>query len=419
MKKVLFTLLSLLVFSSGAWAGTPEISFRTAEVKQENTGYLYFTLASNGEQVRDFQIEVTIPEGFEYVLGTGIPCQGISRDVADSEVVEPSETNGGGTYRFVFMSGSGTLLPDGDVMAIPIKEIGGFEIGETFSGTADNLIITCNIINEQGQADGVKDYKVASIPYDIVIIEDVIHLYDDLATTEQIVNYEGNVRIHRTLKANQWNTIVLPFPMDEEMMTATFGENVKVADFMTAVLSDDAMALDIQFNSIKPASMEAHHPYIINIGEGDGFEAENGFRVDNVTMAPTADGKNEPVLSRDDGDNKFIGTYIEQEIKSSRRGYFAYLAGNKFYYLGRGNTTIVKGFRGYFDIFDLQDLEGFNAANVNFFVDDDQVTGINDVATSAPVAEGVYDLQGRKVSNDLNTLKRGVYIIDGKKVVIK
>ena len=421
MKKVFFTLLSLLVFSSGAWAGTPTISFRTVEVKQENTGYLYFTLNSDGEQVRDFQVEVTLPVGFEYVLGTGVPGAGILRDVSDSEVVEPSETSGG-TYRFVFMSGGGIVLPDGDVMAIPIKEVGGYEIGETFQGTAHDLILSCNDFDDSGNPNGVKDYKVASIPFTIEIIEDVIHLYDDVTTTEQIVDYEGNVRIHRALKANQWNTIVLPFAMDEEMMTAAFGPNVKVAEFMGTELSDDGMSLDMKFNSIKPAAMQAHHPYIINTGDADDIDAETGFRVNNVTMAPLEEGK-ELIVQADP--DVFYGTYRVTDIESTRTGrpgrytytLYAYLSGNKFYYLSVGNTTTIKAFRGYFMVDYLLDILGY--ANVNFFVDDDQVTGINDVTTSAPVAEGVYDLQGRKVSDDLNTLKSGVYIINGKKVVVK
>lgn len=46
------------------------------------------------------------------------------------------------------------------------------------------------------------------------------------------------------------------------------------------------------------------------------------------------------------------------------------------------------------------------------------------VSIHAPAwgATGVYDLQGRKMkieNNDLNSLQKGVYIIDGKKVTIK
>lgn len=81
----------------------------------------------------------------------------------------------------------------------------------------------------------------------------------------------------------------------------------------------------------------------------------------------------------------------------------------------------MKGFRGWFDIEEMvKFIKNVSSnANMNLFVDDEQITGIDGIPTSVPAAKGVYDLQGRKVSNELQSLKKGVYIIDGKKVVVK
>ena len=47
---------------------------------------------------------------------------------------------------------------------------------------------------------------------------------------------------------------------------------------------------------------------------------------------------------------------------------------------------------------------------------DDEVTGITDVEPTAKGSElKVYDLQGRRVANP----GRGIYIVDGKKVMFK
>jgi hypothetical protein len=53
-------------------------------------------------------------------------------------------------------------------------------------------------------------------------------------------------------------------------------------------------------------------------------------------------------------------------------------------------------------------------------VGDDETTGIDRMGSDVMSIEGVYDLQGRKLStihHPLSTFKKGVYIINGQKVV--
>ncbi len=56
-----------------------------------------------------------------------------------------------------------------------------------------------------------------------------------------------------------------------------------------------------------------------------------------------------------------------------------------------------------------------NAHNIRGFVLNGAVTGIGDVATQQQITEPAYDLQGRRV----NTPKNGLYIVNGKKVLVK
>ncbi len=94
-----------------------------------------------------------------------------------------------------------------------------------------------------------------------------------------------------------------------------------------------------------------------------------------------------------------------------------FVSGNKFYF-SEGSTNI-KGLRGWFTV-DAKLNEALAYAKISIEFDDD-VTGIDGVSTQRTI-EGVYDLQGRKMkieNNDLNSLQKGVYIIDGKKVTIK
>lgn len=78
----------------------------------------------------------------------------------------------------------------------------------------------------------------------------------------------------------------------------------------------------------------------------------------------------------------------------------------------------MKAFRAYFDFEDvLSTLDGVNA-NVNFLFEDS--TGIKDFRVEY-LTGNVYTIDGVYMGKDIdmNTVKRGVYIVDGKKVVVK
>jgi hypothetical protein len=50
---------------------------------------------------------------------------------------------------------------------------------------------------------------------------------------------------------------------------------------------------------------------------------------------------------------------------------------------------------------------------------DDETTKVKDVEDSRVVIGGIYDLQGRKLDIDESELPQGLYIVNGKKVVVK
>lgn len=457
MKKILFTLLSFIVFCGGAWAADgPEITIEEVDVVIGKTGTLLINLNPNGEQCRDLQIDVTIPEGFEFVSWAKGP--GVEHSLGKNEVDTPSGLTGS-TIRLVLSDNGGALLPEGDILKIVVKDKGNHEEGETFSGAATTVILSANILQDDGTPNGVKDFKFSSIPFTVKIVEDAFHLYEDFVATEevssQIEAYEGDVRVHRSLKAGQWNTIVLPFAMNEQQIFECFGEDVQLGEYLGSDMSTiqvksgkdadgktlykDVLSLKLQFASITTPAIEAHKPYIIKTGSIGDIDAEIGFKVVGTVMSKYTERINIGSTIRPKwvdqemppyvvaGDDVFNGTYEMTTVESYDDGqakyFYAYLSGNKFYYLALGESAEVKGFRGYFAIPNLEEwisVRNGSGANVNIFIDDDQVTGIDGVTIpNLAGAEGVYDIQGRKVSNDLKSLKKGVYIIDGKKVVIK
>lgn len=101
-----------------------------------------------------------------------------------------------------------------------------------------------------------------------------------------------------------------------------------------------------------------------------------------------------------------IGSYTAQNV-ADVYGY----ANGKFV---KANTGSVKPFRTYIKV------AGTQAAPMAFGVNiEGTVTGINNATTTATAKEAIYNLQGVRVSGDLKHLTKGVYIVNGQKVVVK
>ena len=84
----------------------------------------------------------------------------------------------------------------------------------------------------------------------------------------------------------------------------------------------------------------------------------------------------------------------------------------------------MKAFRAYFDFYDvLSEVEESSSARVRMYLtDEDENTTMIENADFLPVENGrIYSVFGRYVGEDVNTdnLQKGVYIVNGKKKVIK
>lgn len=80
------------------------------------------------------------------------------------------------------------------------------------------------------------------------------------------------------------------------------------------------------------------------------------------------------------------------------------------FYLPNERMTSIAGNRAYFDI------STNNAAQKGFSLNFDVVSGINNAVVSNNNQGVIYDLTGRRVNN---TVKGGIYICNGKKIIIK
>lgn len=229
--------------------------------------------------------------------------------------------------------------------------------------------------------------------YDIPLDEDSYYNSIRIAASD---NGTGNVTLKRTISANKWNTLVLPFDMTAEQVTTTFGNDVKLA----RISGLDGTTITCQTAD----QIYANEPMFINVSTAvDGEKTIEGVTIVNNNAPSKAAGNGV----------EFIGSYAPlTNIPFSDNDYnYYFVASNHLYKTASSGTpNTIKGFRAYFKV------AAAEASRLTGFVIDDDPTSIIDLRSKTDNGSGyMYDLQGRRVTQPA----QGLYIHNGKKVIIK
>lgn len=231
---------------------------------------------------------------------------------------------------------------------------------------ADGTTITGNNIvsNKNASALVLTDNNAFNIPTDF---------------TAAAVSYD---RVFKT-DDNYVQSFVLPFGF-------TVPEGTTVAE-LSSVNGDNLV--------FKPvATTEANKPYLVVTTDGEFINKLTNVQVKATTGAD---------LTTTVRGVSHIGSYTAQNVEN----VYGYTNG-KFV---KANSGSVKPFRTYVKVTGAQ-----GAAPMAFGVNiEGTVTGINNATTVATAKEAIYNLQGVRVSGDLKHLTKGVYIVNGQKVVVK
>ncbi len=242
----------------------------------------------------------------------------------------------------------------------------------------------------------------------------------DENSTEDIAATSGpvNVTVKRTLKAGQWSTICLPFDMTEEQVYAAFGDDVQLQEFDSYDaeydVDDNVTRILVHFvDADLSEGFYGNYPYMIKVPE-DIAE----FSV-TATLNPIEEDCYEEYDNGKTGKKRevygtFYGTYHAQTVVPAN---CLFLSGGDFWYsVGK---TKMKAFRGYFELEDV--LASLDGAGANISMAFDKTTGIRELKDKSQTDGAVYTISGQLLGKDidLKKLPRGIYIINGKKQVIK
>lgn len=258
----------------------------------------------------------------------------------------------------------------------------------TWEGNAQSLSLTFN---------AKTFFQKLTVTYSKVATTTPLTLEEDADDTDAKIEANNgktiDVKLTRSLKAGLWNTICLPFDVTAEQVESV----LKATDNIKEFDKEDKATATIFF---KPATeMKAGVPYLIKPTEDATVLNFKGVTINNVDE-----------LSRINGNDYCIcGVFGKYTMKTNGTELFLNAAGK--FVAPAAATNTMKGFRAYFMV-----PSGASAAAININIDG-ETTGINNIETEATVNGKVYNLNGQYVGNSLNGLKKGIYVVNGKKVI--
>ena len=312
--------------------------------------------------------------------------------------------------------------------------------------------------------------------------EDLVldELRGDLEYLKNGITYKNRVlRLAKTFTPNKWNSFVLPVDLTVMQLRDAFGATVRLArlnNLTDTELQFETVTLDGKAD--KDIALEAYKPYIIfpvktmednNNSPYTATIAKNGstenpykvtiqaqrFEIPGVTFKTNASNAND--LSNMDEhwttrmtDNvgtitaygTFVRTFDENAEQDGTTGKWSFpskgtirpgydnLVGSYFFDNGdvyyTENPEKVRGLRGFSCWFKPNTNNGTKpAVYLDGVKQEAELTSIGELTVGPEAAnrygknDGVYNLQGQRVGNTTEGLPSGIYIVNGRKHVVR
>lgn len=243
--------------------------------------------------------------------------------------------------------------------------------------------------------------------------------------------WEDSVRVD-----DKWYSMCLPFDMTKIQLERAYGSEVEVVEFSNAYTKNEGTIKYLHLEFKTPVTeTKAHHPYMIHPSLHAGTQKGVKTTIVGIKKKPENESSLETVVKTVNGINyKFIGNYTKNKVMP---------APCYFYYNGAGatNGTFASGFYkrtkvggkwGQYSAIVIPSSEdGVHAKAYTVFYDagHNQPTGIGNINAGSQTLNNdksfgnrVMNLNGQTVrqgSDALSGLPAGIYIVNGKKYVVR
>lgn len=259
--------------------------------------------------------------------------------------------------------------------------------------------------------------------------------------------YKENLTMYfqRSFVEGEWNSLIMPVNLTKAQFDEAFGSDAKLAKANKVYDSNGNLVIGFSLveedkNNANSAYLVANTPYIINISKktalkgaitidagtisGDIYKVDNSLAAGGVTFTYDNDKATNPIEQNFPVDQaittkwgmtdlKFIGSYNKhQDLEAGN-----YIWNNGKLYLTKNNHW-MKGYRCWLVPTWSGSATG-NAKLLSFGFGNGETTGINMPSmVNTTGSTKVYNLNGQRVDNMLG-VQPGIYIVNGKKVVVK
>lgn len=261
-------------------------------------------------------------------------------------------------------------------------------------------------------------YQNADVWKNFTIVEDAIDPYRIVLADGETYNEETpqdnkNFNYTRTFNNTKWQALYIPFSMSYEDwkddFEVAFVNSVRQYDNDEDGVVDETI-MDVM--KIKSGSLIPNTPYLIKAKS----VGEKTITINNATLYQAEENSIEcsTMLAK----YTFTGTY--STIPAST------MSANNYYAMGGGSlimtdgTSDLKPFRWYLNIESRSPMYSVSNAAKTITINvvgEEEATGISQMSSDREHSSAIYDLNGRKMSQ--KTLKSGLYIKNGKKIIIK
>lgn len=246
--------------------------------------------------------------------------------------------------------------------------------------------------------------QVRAIQIIVTILTPKEYTMDETKTKNVIEDCAyANVTLQRTLSKDYWNTFCVPFALDADQVTQYFGEGTQLRTY-----EGNCNNNIVYFATVD--NIKAGKPYIMKPGNA----VVQNPTFEGVSMVATGlDENGNPQAVGDASTVQMKGIYNQILLKTDKTELF--LGDNDLFYypINDIDARTIGGLRAYFIVPQGTDIKKLRA-NL-----DGTPTSLDTIFDTEESNAPVYNLQGQCVGNSLRALKSGIYIQNGKKVVVK
>lgn len=401
MKKLIFTMSALILMCLSSMADN--ITADNVNLLPGKTVQLAINMENNERAYTAFWFELELPVGISVtnaVNSNRLPSNfSLTWDKVDNG--EPNTYKFYGTEFDTEQSKQEISGTSGTILTLTLSAAETLEVGSTLVAKIKKISAT--------SFEGNETYDFDDYSFTIKISDPWITLDENSTTLPEASDGETQIKVKRTIKANQWNTICLPFAMTETQVYDAFGDDMQLYEFMEYEADENLTEIKVLFDvaHLGEDGFFANYPYIIKTSKDiSEFMVTSTIEPDEENAV--AEFTNGRTGSRKEVYGTFYGT-----LKAGGKvpANCLFLNGGDFWY--STGVSNLKAFRGYFEFVDiLASIENSNSKIQIVFRD--ETTGIKNIETYLN-DEAIYDLQGRRVVEP----GKGIYIKKGKKIVIK